>query len=208
LGPQTVEFADRLYNFLNELKEQDTSAALFHDMKRGETTGSSSSTCSVDTMSHVVFMCGPAGAGKTHRARQYEKSGYTRLSYDVEAWNRGAREMPISHELHELITFELKQRLLALVKQDTDIVLDFSFWSKRMRDEYRELLAPFGVMPETIYLETPRDVALKRVRDRGNQDTDDFQLSPQLAEQYFDNFEVPTLAEGPLTVIPYTPTSR
>ncbi len=52
------------------------------------------------------------------------------------------------------IEADLRARLLDLVAQGADVVLDFSFWSRRMRDDYRELLEPTGVVPETIYLAT------------------------------------------------------
>jgi len=80
-------------------------------------------------------------------------------------------------------------------------VLDFSFWSRARREEYRELLRPLGVVPETVYLATDRDTVLERVSARAARDGDDFKLSPELAALYFDHFEVPTAAEGPLTVI-------
>jgi predicted kinase len=81
------------------------------------------------------------------------------------------------------------------------VVLDFSFWSRAMRDEYRELLQPLGVVPETVYLATDRATVLRRVSDRAARDGDDFRLSTDLAASYFDHFEVPTAAEGPLTVV-------
>ena len=40
-------------------------------------------------MGRVIFMCGPAGSGKSTVARQYERQGMTRLSFDQEAWSRG-----------------------------------------------------------------------------------------------------------------------
>ena len=40
-------------------------------------------------MPRVVFMCGPAGAGKSTTASQFERSGMVRLSFDQEAWSRG-----------------------------------------------------------------------------------------------------------------------
>jgi hypothetical protein len=36
------------------------------------------------------------------------------------------------------------------------VVLDFSFWSRGMREEHRELLRPLGVVPETVYLAPDR----------------------------------------------------
>jgi predicted kinase len=81
------------------------------------------------------------------------------------------------------------------------VVLDFSFWSRRMRDEYRQFLKPFGVVPETVYVATDRSIVLERVAARAARSGDDFQLTPELAAHYFDHFEVPTADEGSLTVI-------
>jgi len=51
----------------------------------------------------------------------------------------------------------LRVRLLELVASGADVVLDFSFWSRRMREDYRDLLEPTGVVPETVYLATDRE---------------------------------------------------
>jgi hypothetical protein len=42
---------------------------------------------------------------------------------------------------------------------------------------------------------------LSRIAARTARDGDDFAISAELAASYFDHFEVPTAAEGPLTVI-------
>jgi predicted kinase len=97
--------------------------------------------------------------------------------------------MPLDAETQKLIESALR------------VVLDFFFWSRSMRDNYRDLLRPLGVEPETIYLATPRSIALARIRARTMEHSDDFHLSEELAAEYFDHFEVPTLEEGPLTVI-------
>ena len=70
-----------------------------------------------------------------------------------------------------------------------------------MRDDYRNLLEPTGVVPETIYLATGRETILSRVRARRGSHSDDVVLTEDLAVQYFDHFEPPTSDEGPLTVI-------
>ncbi|HEX4291796.1 MAG TPA: ATP-binding protein [Trebonia sp.] len=152
-------------------------------------------------MARVIFMCGPAGSGKSTVARQYEQQGMTRLSFDQEAWSRGITTMPLPDDVHRDIEATLRARLTDLVRTGSDVVLDFSFWSRRMRDDYRELLRPLGVAPETVYLATDRATVLKRISDRAAANGDDFQLSTEIAAEYFDHFEVPTEAEGPLTLI-------
>ena len=70
-----------------------------------------------------------------------------------------------------------------------------------MRDEYRALLAPTGVVAETVYLATDRETVLERVRARRGEHPDDFVLTEELAAQYFDHFEPPSPEEGPLQVV-------
>ncbi|HEY0937745.1 MAG TPA: ATP-binding protein [Trebonia sp.] len=120
-------------------------------------------------MGRVIFMCGPAGSGKSTVARQYEQQGMTRLSFDQEAWSRGITTMPLPPDVHRDIEQLLRARLADLVRAGSDVVLDFSFWSRAMRDDYRRLLRPLAVVPETVYLATDRATALRRVAARGPQ---------------------------------------
>jgi len=152
-------------------------------------------------MSRVIFMCGPAGSGESTYAMRLESQGMIRLSFDVEMWRRGISTVPLPPDLRADIETGLRARLLDLVAAGTDVVLDFSFWSRQMRDDYRKLLEPTGIVPETIYLATDRDTVLSRVRTRRGSHCDDFVLTEELAAQYFDHFEPPTHEEGPLKVI-------
>ena len=152
-------------------------------------------------MPRVIFMCGPSGAGKTTYAERLERDGMVRLSFDVEMWRRGIAEVPLPPHLREEIETDLRARLLALVAEERDVVLDFSFWSRSMREDYRRLLEATGVVPETVYLATDRETVLARVRARRGDHRDDYVLSEDLAARYFDHFEPPTRDEGPLTVV-------
>jgi predicted kinase len=124
-----------------------------------------------------------------------------RLSFDLELWDRGISTVPVPPDLRDEIEAALRTRLLELVVAGSDVVLDFSFWSRRMRDDYRRLLEPTGVIPETIYLAADRETVLSRVRSRRGSHPDDYVLTEKLAAQYFDQFEPPTADEGPLKVI-------
>jgi len=77
---------------------------------------------------------------------------------------------------------------------------DAEMW-RRMREEYRALLEPAGVVPETVYLATDRATVLERVRARRGSHPDDFVLTDGLAVEHFDHFEPPSADEGPLEVI-------
>ncbi|MFC0673694.1 AAA family ATPase [Brachybacterium hainanense] len=152
-------------------------------------------------MSRVVMLCGPAGAGKSTLARQLEAEGCVRLSIDAEAWARGHRGMPIPPEAQAEIVADLQDRLLALIREGRDAVLDMSFWSRAMRDEWRALLAPTGTVPELVHLVAERSTALARVAARSTGHADDFPLAPALAAAYYDGFEPPEPDEGPVVVV-------
>ena len=146
-------------------------------------------------------MCGPAGSGKSTVARRLEAEGMVRLSFDDEAWERGIRSMPLDDDVHAEIEAALRARLHDLLDEGYDVVLDFSFWSRAMREEWRTLLAARGVVAETLYLATPREVVLERLRRRRGAHRDDFPLDEGTAAAYVDGFEPPDPREGPLTVI-------
>ncbi|WP_425955644.1 AAA family ATPase [Xylanimonas sp. McL0601] len=152
-------------------------------------------------MPRVVFMCGPAGSGKSTYAHDLEAEGFVRLSIDEAAWAAGHREQPLPEPVRRAFEQGVQDRLVELVEAGSDVVLDLSFWSRRMRATYRELLAPFDVVPETVYLATPRDVVLSRVAGRDGASANAVQLDAGTAALYFDHFEPPTPDEGPLTVL-------
>jgi predicted kinase len=148
----------------------------------------------------VVLMCGPGGAGKTTYAKRLEREGWTRLSFEVEFWDRGITTMPSADVVAE-VAADLKARLLRLVAAGNDVVLDFGFWFRRQRDEFRALLAPQGIVPETVYIAASLETILSRVGDRHGRQADDWPLTEQTATEYFKRFEQPTPEEGPLKVI-------
>lgn len=148
----------------------------------------------------VVMMCGPGGAGKTTYAKRLEREGWTRLSFEVEFWDRGIKTMPSPQVVVE-VAADLKARLLRHVAAGNDVVLDFGFWFRRQRDEFRALLAPRGIVPETVYIATTLETILSRVGDRHGRWSDDWPLTEETATEYFERFEPPTPEEGPLEVV-------
>lgn len=146
-------------------------------------------------------MCGPAGSGKSTYAERLVEAGMVRLSFDAEMWRRGISTVPLPPEVRDEIEAGLKARLVKLVTEGRDVVLDFSFWSRSMRDEYRQLLLPLHLVPETVYMATSRTTVLERIRRREGSHQNDFKIDEGLAGRYFDHFERPTPDEGPLTVV-------
>ncbi|WP_374947305.1 AAA family ATPase [Agreia sp.] len=148
----------------------------------------------------VAMMCGPGGAGKTTYARRLEREGWTRLSFEVEFWERGISTVPSADVVAE-VAADLRQRMLRQVAEGNDVVLDFGFWFRRQRDEFRALVAPLGIVPVTVYVATSLETILSRVGDRHGRWADDWPLTEQTATEYFGRFEPPTPEEGPLEMV-------
>jgi len=148
----------------------------------------------------VVMMCGPGGAGKTTYAKRLEREGWTRLSFEVEFWDRGITTMPPADVVAE-VAADLRSSLLRHVAAGDNVVLDFGFWFRRQRDEFRALLAPLGIVPETLYIATTLETILSRLGGRHGRGPDDWPLTERTATEYFERFEPPTPEEGPLEVI-------
>lgn len=148
--------------------------------------------------SRIVFMCGPAGSGKSTVAHALERLGFARLSVDAEAHARGWTGV-ITREQALQIDVVLRARLDDLLRAGRDVVLDYSFSTRAVRDEYRLLLHERGI-PVTVFVRTPRTVALSRLALRRDAHGDDVAMAAERAARYFDAFEVPTPDEGPLVV--------
>ena len=136
-------------------------------------------------------MCGPAGAGKSTLAKKIESTGMTILSYDEESFKRGFNEHPLPQEVLEDIKTYLDEKLISLIMQNIDIVLDYSFWSREMRNEYISLLKKYDIEPKIYYIKTPKEVVMERIRKRKGNHQNDIILTEQTASTYYDNFQPP-----------------
>lgn len=123
------------------------------------------------------------------------------LAVTVSGCGAGTSSVVMSPEQEDEMEETLRAQLLDLVLAGRDVVLDLSLWSRQMREDYRQLLDPTGVVPEIVYLATDRDIVLDRLRLRSGRHADDVVVLADVAAQYFDHFEPPTSEEGPLTVI-------
>ncbi|MFT4144782.1 MAG: ATP-binding protein [Mobilitalea sp.] len=151
--------------------------------------------------SKVYLMCGPAGSGKSTLAKKFESTGMTILSFDEESYQRGYKVHPLPVEIWKDIKTFLDDKLISLIEQNIDIVLDYSFWSKQMRNEYIVLLKNYNIEPKIYHIQTPKEVVLERIRKRNGRHQNDIILSEQTASLYYDQFQPPTSDEGDVIVV-------
>lgn len=145
----------------------------------------------------AAFTCGPAGAGKTTWATAREATGWARLSMDEEVWARGYVDHDAPHAVLLEIEAELRSRLLALIGEGRDVVVDLSFSTRAIRAEYRTLVRDAGARCELVWFEVPIAVLRERLalRDR-TRGPNAVRLDDATLTRYVEGFEVPTPDEG------------
>ena len=149
-------------------------------------------------MSKVVMMCGVCGSGKTTYAKQLEKSGFVRLSIDEEMWRvygQRGRDFPENQyeALSQKTEIALREKMIALINEGRDIVLDFSFWNKKDRDTYRSVIRQAGGTPQLIYMKASKEVLKKRLQKRNQtlNANSPFIITDEILDHHFSGFQEP-----------------
>lgn len=153
----------------------------------------------------VVMMCGVAGSGKTTFSQLLEKEGFARLSIDEEIWATNGRwgiDFPMDKFEEYRIDAEnkLRNRLIKLIHNKQQVVIDFSFWDRVRRIQYKKLIEDSGGKWKLIYLKVhPNDLRERlKVRNK-NFDANSFPISEELLTSYLNGFEVPK-GEGEIVI--------
>lgn len=156
----------------------------------------------------VLMMCGMAGSGKTTFAKQVEAKGFTRLSIDEEIWQRfgkyGVDYEPTNYPRHQdAARASLYRQVVDLLSVKQPTILDFSFWSRASRDEYKQLIVQHECMWMLIYMRaTPAQLRDRlAVRSQRFDANAAFPIADDLLTQYVAAFEEPK-DEGEIVVIP------
>jgi predicted kinase len=164
--------------------------------------GSASTFGYVAAVARLVLMCGLAGAGKSTYARQLEARGWRRFSIDSEAWRLGFVEAAaIPAEVTADIRARQRDEIAGALDAGEDVVVDYSFWSRAQREDYRGLGRLHGATVEVVYLETAVVVVQRRLAARRGAHADDFVVDAELLGRYVAGFEPPGPDEPDVTVI-------
>ncbi|MFE9571041.1 AAA family ATPase [Streptomyces sp. NPDC006692] len=159
-------------------------------------------------MSTVVLMCGLPGAGKTTYAMELVRRGFARLSIDEVVWQRlGQRdtgmvlEAEAFDQLKEEVRREQRQELVELMLAGRDVVVDYSFWSRAARDDYKTLIESHGCRWELVHLKADRPTLERRLERRNSvEGANSVTVGETLFNRYVANFEEPS-GEGEQVVM-------
>jgi predicted kinase len=154
----------------------------------------------------VVLMCGVAGSGKTTFAQQLEKAGFVRLSIDEEIWATNGRygiDFPIENyeKFKEVAEAKLRNQLVNLIQNKQQVVVDFSFWKRSRRNEFKQLIENAGGEWKLIYLKVHPNDLRERLRKRSQRFDANaaFPITEEILSSFLNGFEVPA-GEGEIVI--------
>ena len=123
---------------------------------------------------------------------------HVRLSIDEEIWSRFGRfgiDYPAGEypSLGETAQRVLRERLLELLDQDRDVVLDFSFWRRADRERYKRLIEGAGGRWRLIYLRADPSLLRRRLEARAARFDANaaFPMTDAVLDAYLAGFEAP-----------------
>lgn len=158
-----------------------------------------------DLTSLVIMMCGVAGSGKTAFSQQLEKRGFVRLSIDEEIWATNGRygvDFPIEkiEEYKKVAERKLRSYLIQLIHNKQHVVIDYSFWDRERRDDYKQLIKESGGKWKLIYLDVHPDDLRERLKIRNKRDdANAFPITEEILTSYLTGFQRPK-GEGEIVI--------
>lgn len=150
-------------------------------------------------MATLFLMCGLPGSGKTTLARKVERERDA-LRLTPDEWIArlyGTELTPPAldwcRDPVESVQWEVAERALRL---GVNVVLDFGFWSRMEREEFRARAAALGAGSEIYFLDVPRAQLSARIAARiAEPPPGTFRVTEAQLDAWWQVFEPPTADE-------------
>ena len=140
----------------------------------------------------LFLMVGLPGAGKTTLARKIEHER-SALRLTPDEWMGALSFDPYDEAKRaavEALQWIVAARALEL---GVDVILDFGFWGRSERDDFRARASSLGAGTEVRFLDVPRSELVSRLSARNAKlPPDTFHVDEAQLDSYFDSFEAPT----------------
>ena len=150
-------------------------------------------------MATLHLMVGLPCSGKTTLAQKLEHER-SALRLTPDEWQVGLfgqdaeePEHDARHSLIEAMLWNIASRALGL---GTNVILDFGFWAREEREEYRLRAKRLGAGSEVHLLDVPQEELLRRLAVRNSQPSQEsFHISEESMKPWIEFFQRPTPEE-------------
>ncbi len=153
----------------------------------------------VESVTTLHLMVGLPCSGKTTLARKIEhERSALRLTPDewqVALFGQDAEEPEhdARHSLIEAMLWKIASRALEL---GTNVILDFGFWAREEREDYRLRAKRLGASSEVHFLDVPEEELLRRLAVRNlHPSRESFHISKESMKPWIESFQRPTPEE-------------
>src|SRR5450759_658495 len=153
-------------------------------------------TSGVISVATLHLMVGLPCSGKTTLAQELEsEQSALRLTPDewqVRLFGQDAEEPEhdVRHTLIETMLWNIASRALAL---GTNVILDFGFWAREEREDFRLRAKKLGASSEVHFLDVPVDELMRRLAARNSQFTQEsFHILEDAMKPWIEFFQRPT----------------
>jgi predicted kinase len=150
-------------------------------------------------MATLHLMVGLPCAGKTTLARTLEDE-CSALRLTPDEWqlrlfgqDAEAPEHDARHSLIEAMLWDVASRALVL---GTNVILDFGFWAREEREDFRARAKQLGASSEVHFLDVPEEELFRRLARRNAQPAPmAFYITEEMMKPWIAFFQKPTLDE-------------
>jgi predicted kinase len=144
----------------------------------------------------LLLMVGLPCSGKTTLAKQLEHER-SALRLTPDGWQVGLfgqdanePEHDARHSFIEAMLWNIASRALEL---GTNVILDFGFWAREEREDYRLRAKRLGASSEVHFLDVPAEELLRRLAVRNSQPSQEsFHISEASMQPWIEFFQRPT----------------
>lgn len=150
-------------------------------------------------MATLLLMVGLPCSGKTTLAKklEYERSA---LRLTPDEWQIGLfgqdadePEHDARHSFIEAMLWNIASRALEL---GTNVILDYGFWAREEREDYRLRAKRLGASSEVHFLDVSEEELLRRLAVRNSQSSqENFYISEESMKPWIEFFQKPTPEE-------------
>ncbi|MFZ1019790.1 MAG: ATP-binding protein [Minisyncoccia bacterium] len=152
-------------------------------------------------MSTLHIICGVPCSGKSTLAKKLEKE-HPALRLTPDEWMDrivGDGYNEAKREIVEKIQCEIAEQALKL---GVDVILENGFWTRKERDDLRDMAKRIGAVAKVYYFDVTRDELIRRLRERNkNLPKHNFHLEEHQIDEALKLFEAPTLDEPDLVLV-------
>lgn len=145
------------------------------------------------------LMVGLPCSGKTTLAQKLEREqSALRLTVDewhIQLFGQDAED-PEHNARHSLIETMLWKTASRALELGTNVILDFGFWAREEREDYRSRAKALGASSEVHFLDVPTDELMRRLAARNMESSPlNFYIPEEMMKPWVAFFQRPTLDE-------------